>query len=126
MSTTHEREGPTRWKKSLVKHPDWLQRYSSRLLDDAARTDQKEVRWHVAQMLGRVKLTPRQQAEAVRILRDYLKGSDSQIVKVSALQALADLAVRDHAQQPGVLRLVRESFRIGSPSLKARARKRLG
>jgi len=61
-----------------------------------------------------------------RLLRDYLTGSDSQIVKVSALQALADLAECDQTLRPSVSRLVLEALRVGSPSLKARARKLRG
>jgi len=112
-------------EKVSARHPDWLQPYRNRLLRDVAPIDQKEVRWHVAQILGRLRLTPTQSRKAVRLLRHYLKRSNSQIVKVSALQALADLAEHDHQLRPGVARLVRDALKTGSPSLKARARKLL-
>lgn len=113
-------------EKISVRHPEWLEKYRVRLLRDVVPTDQKEVQWHVAQMLGRVKLTSKQRTEAVRILRNYLKGSASQIVKVSALQALTDISEYDRNLQPMVSKLVGEALRTGSPSLKARARKLLG
>ena len=112
-------------EKVSVKHAEWLQPHRSRLLNDATRIEQKEVRWHVAQIIGRLKLTPKQRNKAVRILRRYLDTSDSQIVKVSALQALANLAAQDHQLRPGVTRLAREALETGSPSLKARAKKLL-
>ncbi len=109
-----------------MEKPDWLRRYCGRLLHDVAPIEQKEVRWHVAQMLGRVLLTPRQRERALELLEEYLCSSDSQIVKVSALQALADLAKLDRSLRPKVLRLIKAAMRSGSPSLKARARKLLG
>lgn len=110
-------------EKISVKRPEWLGPYRSRLLSDVARIDQKEVRWHVAQMLGRVRLTSAQSKKAVEILRNYLNESDSQIVKVSALQALCQLAEHDRALRRQVSRLVNEALEHGSPSLKTRARK---
>lgn len=110
-------------EKVSLKRPECLRPYQSRLLREVAPIDQKEVRWHVAQMLGRAHLTPGQRKKAFKILRDYLKRSDSQIVKVSALQALADLAERDCSLWPQVSRLVHEALENGSPSLRARARK---
>jgi HEAT repeat protein len=52
---------------------------------------QKEVRWHVAQLLPRLALTPRQQTQAVALLRGLLDDG-SRIVRTFAMQALADLA----------------------------------
>lgn len=113
-------------EKVSVKHAEWLQAYRSRLLNEATRIEQKEVRWHVAQIIGRLKLTTKQRNKAIQILRQYLDDSDSQIVKVAALQALADLAAQDHKLRPSVMRLAREALASGSPSLKARAKKLVG
>ena len=110
-------------EKVSAKHPEWLQPYRGRLLDDVARINQKEVRWHVAQIIGRLQLSSRQRVKAVKILRKFLEESDSQIVKVSALQALADLAKQDPGLRAAVAGLARRALRSGSPSLKARARK---
>ena len=94
-------------------------------LSDATRIEQKAVRWHVAQSIGRLKLTPKQRKMALQILRRYLETSDSRIVKVSALRAPADLAGQDHKLRPGVTRLARQALETGAPSLKARAKKLL-
>lgn len=110
-------------EKISLKQPELLQPYRSRFLREVVPIDQKEVRWHVAQILGRLKLTPTQTQKAVELLRSYLKGSDSQIVKVFALQALADLAEHNHKLRPSVARLLKEALKTGSPSLKTRAKK---
>ncbi len=57
------------------------------------------------------------------MLRDYLTRNDSRIVKVSTLQALADLAQHDNSSRLSVSRLVREALETGLPSLKARVKK---
>ena len=110
-------------EKISRKQPDWLRPYRARLVGRVALTDQQEVRWHVAQMLGRIVLTPSQRVNAVKVLHDYLENSDSQIVKVCALQGLADLAGRDPSLRPEVSRLVERALEHGSPSLRARAKK---
>ena len=112
-------------EKISIKQPQWLKKYRVRLLRDVTLIDQKEVRWHLAQILGRLQLTARQRERAVKILRRYLTDSDSQIVRVSALQALADLAKHDQTLQPCVSVLLQQSLKSGSPSLQARARKLL-
>lgn len=110
-------------EKVCATRPEWFRPFVGRLIRDVATIDQKEVRWHVAQILGRVRLTARQRQSAVGILENYLENSDSQIVKVSALQALADLAANEPALQPRVVEFAEMASRSGSKSLKARARK---
>ena len=110
-------------EKVCARRPEWFRSLVGRLIRDVATIDQKEVRWHVAQILGRVRLTARQRQSAVGILESYLENSDSQIVKVSALQALADLAASEPALRPRVVECAEMAIRSGSKSLKARARK---
>ena len=113
-------------EKVSAKRPEWLHPYRGRLIGKVANIEQKEVRWHLAQIIGRLKWTARQRTMAVTLLRTYLKESDSEIVKVSALQALADLAVADSKLKASVSQLICESLEGGSPSLRARARKLAG
>jgi len=110
-------------EKISVQKPEWLRPYRGRLLREVAQIDQKEVRWHLAQMLGRVPLTAKQTAQAIKLLSNFLHSSDSQIVKVSSMQALADLALQDQSIRPKVSRLLKAALKSGSPSIKARARK---
>ena len=66
------------------------------LLGTVSVLEDKELRWHVAQMLPRLKVTPNEQKVVLRILMAYLKDGSS-IVKTFSMQALADLAMRDGA-----------------------------
>lgn len=45
-------------EKMTRSHPDWLQPHKAALIALAARTAEQEMRWHLAQMLPRLTLTP--------------------------------------------------------------------
>ena len=70
--------------------PHLLQKWKLALLELARLNKDKEVRWHIAQMIPRLRLTPSERDEAVQILMTYLRDSSS-IVKTFSMQALADL-----------------------------------
>jgi hypothetical protein len=94
------------------------------LLEAGARCVQKEVRWHLAQMLPRIRWNRMEQRRARRILIGYLRDSSS-IVKTFAMQALADLTVQAPTLRPYVLRRLKEATARGSPAMRARGRKLL-
>ncbi|MGH3900191.1 MAG: hypothetical protein ACRDTA_18505 [Pseudonocardiaceae bacterium] len=112
-------------EKVTAERPELLSRYRDRLLGELARIPQQEVKWHVAQMIPRLRLDAARRCRAVEVLRGYLQ-DDSRIVQVSALQALTDLA-REHGDEltPEITTLLHDSARNGVPSVRARARKLL-
>ena len=81
-------------EKVSAQHPGYLQPYARTLIDVVAKSGQQEVRWHVAQMLPRLELTPAARKKAYTILQEYL-GDGSSIVRTFAMQALVDLAEND-------------------------------
>jgi len=109
-------------EKITAARPDLLQPFTERLIGQVAKSDQQEVRWHVAQMLPRLELAENETATSVGILRGYLH-DQSKIVKTFAMQALADFAERDAALRPEVMRLLEELTRTGSPAMASRGRK---
>ncbi len=111
-------------EKVTAERPELLQRYKKRLLHEIASIDQQEVRWHVAQMIPRLELTPQERAVAVKILITYL-ALKSKIVRTVALQALASFAANDPALRRKVLEIVRDAAEKGSPAMQARGRKLL-
>ena len=92
------------------------------MLTELAAIDQREVRWHVAQLLPRLALTPPQRAQAISILRRFLD-DDSRIVRTFAMQALADLAEHDEQMRRWLLPLLAELTRTGTPAMRSRGRK---
>jgi hypothetical protein len=109
-------------EKVTAQHPEFLQPYKAKLIAELAGIEQKEVRWHVAQMLPRLELTDTGLARVLHILFSYLNDRSS-IVNTCAMQALADLAKRTPHLRQSVLVHLRELTVIGTPAMKARGRK---
>jgi len=111
-------------EKITARHPEYLQPYKDALLQRVAAIEQQEVRWHVAQMVTRLRLTVEERAHVVKTLFRYL-GDESKIVVTFSLQALADFAMEDDALRPRVIAALEEGLRTGSPAVRSRARKLL-
>jgi hypothetical protein len=111
-------------EKISTVHPEYLGPYRAKLVGELARCEQKEVRWHVAQMLPRLRWNTRERQQVCDILKDYLRDSSS-IVKTFAMQALADLTTQAPALRPAVLRQLQDLTAHGTPAMRARGRKLL-
>ena len=108
-------------EKVTVVHPEYLRPYKRTLIEDLSRTEQKEVRWHVAAMLARLPLTTKEQDRVIEILLTYTNDRSS-IVKTIAMQSLADLAMLDGKLRPLVRRHIEELIVIGTPAMRARGK----
>jgi hypothetical protein len=111
-------------EKVTADRPEPLGPYAAALLGPVARIEQREVRWHVAQMLPRLDLGAEERDVAVTILTDYLQDR-SKIVKAFAMQALADLAQADGRLRRRVVSLIEELTTTGGPAMQARGKKLL-
>jgi hypothetical protein len=101
--------------------PAQAQRWTEPLLGLLAETEEKKLRWNLALVIPRLKLTSPECCRAAAVLRTYLDDQSS-IVKTSALHGLADLTRQDHALLPEVLDLLRVAGRSGTPAMRARSR----
>ena len=101
-----------------------LQPFKTRLIRLAQQTKQQELRWHLAQMIPRLRLTLKETATVTDIFFDYLK-DNSKIVVTFAMQALSDLAIKDGTISTRVIRAIEELTRIGSPAIQSRGKKLL-
>ena len=111
-------------EKITVTHSDWLQPHKRKILREIARVEQQEVRWHVAQILPRIKLTAREKENAFAILNQYLTDK-SGIVRTFAMQALADFALQDEHLRETVTEQIKALTRTGTPAMQSRGRKLL-
>jgi hypothetical protein len=111
-------------EKITQEHPEYLRPYKEKLIQQVARINQQEVRWHVAQMFPRLELSEEERAVIVKILLGYLN-DESKIVKTFSMQALTDFAERDAGLRPQVIRLLEELTRTGSPAMRSRGQKLL-
>lgn len=111
-------------EKVARKIPDLLRPYKKELLGLMAEAKEPELRWHLAVMVPKLPLNTQERQLATSMLNSYLEDGSS-IVKTFALQGLADLTVDDPSNRPGVIELLRQATRIGTPAMKARSRKLL-
>jgi hypothetical protein len=111
-------------EKITVRHPECLKPYKRVFLEELSGVKQQEVRWHVAAMLARLPLTAKERRPVMQMLLSYTNDRSS-IVRTMAMQALADIALRDEALLPAVCRHIEELCVVGTPAMKARGRKLL-
>lgn len=111
-------------EKISLRQPEYLQALKQKLLEEVARSDQQEVRWHVAQMISRLELTADERLAAVAILTEYMRDK-SKIVKTFSMQALAEIAEHDESLRPQIVAQLEQHTRAGSPAMKSRGRKLL-
>jgi hypothetical protein len=111
-------------EKITANQPHYLQPYKDILINQVAKVNQQEVRWHVAQILPRLSLNLRERETVVEILCGYLQDK-SKIVKTFSLQALADFAQKDGSLRLRVVEVIEETVQSGSPAVINRGKKLL-
>jgi len=111
-------------EKITAVRPDYLAPYKKRVLRLAAIAEQQEVRWHLAQLLSRLKLNATERRQAVDVLTKYLTDS-SRIVKTFSMQALADIAIQDPELRAPIMERLKRLTRTGGPAMKSRGRRLL-
>ena len=111
-------------EKVSAVHPEWLQKHKPALLLFVSTVQEKEVRWHMAQMLPRLKFSPGERRSVVALLFEYLEDS-SRIVNTWSMQALFEMSETDGELRARVLPILRDAVRNGSPAARSRARKLL-
>ncbi len=109
-------------EKVTVHNPILLKPLKKKLLTQVALIDQKEVRWHAAQLFARVEWTRPERTRIVTVLREYLKDKSS-IVRTCAMQALGDIALRDSKLRTPIVKQLKELTETGTPAMKARGKK---
>jgi len=103
------------------ERPAQAQRWKEPLLGLLTEAQEKKLRWNLALVVPRLKLTVPECRRAAAALRAYLDDPSS-IVKTTALHGLADLTRQDSFLLTDVLDLLRVAGRSGTPAMRARSR----
>lgn len=111
-------------EKASRQNVAMIQRRKKTLLSLLEYAKEKEQRWHLAQMVTRLKLTRNERVKAVRILYQYLRDRSS-IVRTEAIQALAEFALRNRSCRAEAYDRIQEALLTGTPAMHARVRKLL-
>ncbi len=112
-------------QKVSEKHPEYLEPYKSRLINEISKIEQPEVQWHLAQMFSCLRLTAAERLTVFTILENYIKNTDSAIVKVNSLQILADLANQESQLKNRAIAIIEAEIKKGSPAVFSRGKKLL-
>lgn len=109
-------------EKLTRARPDLLVPYRRRLIDQIGQIDQSEVRWHVAQMLPRIRLDVKDRSRAVALLETYLR-EESPYLVASAVSALGDFALEDAGLRRRIGPVIELLAKSEAPAIAARAKK---
>lgn len=111
-------------EKVSSKHPEYLQPFKTRLINDVSKIEQQEVRWHVAQMFSYLDVDEKERDKIIKILFSYIDGpGKSKIVKTFSIQTLADFAEKDEDLRPRMIRKLEEIINTGSLAMVSRGKK---
>ena len=109
-------------EKVAVRFPGMIQKKKSIILKNLNTFEQKEVVWHIALMIGYLKLSPKEFTKAFDVLNKWLNTSDSIIVKVACMQSLASHAMKNKKLIKSVRDEIEKQMINGAPAIKARGR----
>ena len=109
-------------EKVVLKFPAMIQKKKSVILKNLNKFEQKEVVWHIALMIGYLKLTPKELVKAFNVLHKWLNASNSIIVKVACMQSLATHAMKNKKLLKSVRDEIEKQMLTGAPAIKARGR----
>jgi len=109
-------------EKVAKKFPEYIQNKKEIILKNLDKFNQKEVIWHIAMMLGYLKLSKKEIDKSFNRLFKWLNEADSIIVKVACMQTLADFALKNKTLVKSVRNEVEKQMINGAPAIKARGR----
>lgn len=112
--------------KVFAKQPGLLTPYTSQLVETLLSCSQKEVRWHLAQVLPFLPMTKDQVHQAAKIWVDDFYHSKSSIVRTFSLQAMHDISGNNPDLRPEYERMISFALAEGTPAMKSRAKILLG
>lgn len=112
-------------EKASAKNASLLQSHKDDFLGFIGNINQQEVQWHVAQIIPRLNLSKPETEHAMQLMQKYFNESKSNIVRVSALQTICDLAANKPEYSKTADEYLQKALHDPAHSLQARARKLL-
>lgn len=111
-------------EKITSDKPEFLQNHEKELLDFLTLAQDKEFKWHIAQLVPRLKLSNTDLKQVWSKLKVWTTDkSESRIVRVNSLQALNDLIANDKDLKKDFESILQQVEKENIPSINARIRK---
>ena len=111
-------------EKISLKHKEYLQKHKSKILNMSMKTENIELKWHLAQILERVKYTKNEIKIVWKILGKWvLDKNESKIVRVNSLQSLYEIAKINNEYQSELVKIIEIIGKENIASINARIKK---
>ena len=110
-------------EKITLKHPNYLLKHKNEILDLSTVALDKELKWHLAQIIPRLSLTPHELTKAWKLLMDWaLDNNNSRIVRVNSIQGLFEMLKENNELTQDFALTLTELEKEHIPSINARIR----
>lgn len=111
-------------EKCSLEHPEYLSVHKKEILQLSAYVTHIELKWHLALFIARLHLSNAEADFASSFLFEWLSNkNESKIVRVNALQSIADLSKDNPHLKKRLIKLLPSIISEQIPSLNARIRK---
>ena len=110
-------------EKITREHPEYLKPHKSHILSLFETAEEKELKWHLAQLISRVELNEAEIGKIWEILTGWaVDPKESRIVRTNAMHALFNLLSQYPELNQDFLLTVRHIEKENIPSINARLR----
>jgi len=111
-------------EKITIARPEYLAKYAGDILKPSEKTEHKELKWHLALLIPRVKLESKDLQHAWLMLQNWAEcTSNSRIVRVNSLQGLYQIALMHPGYKDDLMHIITRLETENIPSISARIRK---
>jgi len=112
-------------EKIVRDHNSYLDKHKFSLLDLIAGATDKELKWHLAQLVPRLKLLDEEKNSTFEVLKKWLMDkNESKIVRVNSIQALYELSRGNKTLTESFDEMLNNIREENIPSINARLEKR--
>ena len=110
-------------EKITLKHPNYLIKHKNEILNLSTVAHDKEFKWHLAQIIPRLSLTPHELTKAWKLLTNWaLDKNNSRIVRVNSIQGLFEMLKENNGLTQDFALTLTELEKEDIPSINARIR----
>ena len=111
-------------EKITLKHREYLQKHKSEILKMSKNVENIELKWHLAQILVRIKYTNDEMEIVWKILKEWiLDKNESKIVRVNSLQSLYEIVKENNKYENCMINIVKTIRQETIASINARIKK---
>ena len=108
-------------EKISKKHNTFLNKYKLNILELLRNAEDKELKWHLAQLVSRLNLNNTEQKKVFKILAQWVQNKDeSKIVRVNSIQALSEISYNNESLGKNLEKILNDIAKENIPSINAR------